>query len=230
MIRLLVRYEAVVVPLRHIPQNPSHNDDPDNHENCQTGGDVLLGEIAGQIAEDKRRDDSDSESFREMDPVPAPLTAELLGGEQVLAYQVTRLPGGDEVDPVEPHPGLGVAERSELDVIELDDLVVARALVGRNGLSVALSGQSLPLRLIVPTGLFVDHATASGDEVREEVAKSSRDVYYPRADGLEHLGRGRWTEGDEKDEERYATPGEDLLGHPGLSSIFSYAAGAAWNS
>src|SRR5690242_21671632 len=65
------------------------------------------------------------------------------------------------------------------------------------------------------------------DEVREEVAETGGDVHDSGTDRLEHLGGGRGSEGHEKDEERDATPGEDLLDHPGLPPLWPRRASGA---
>src|SRR5262249_41254702 len=68
------------------------------------------------------QENTDAHPLHQMDPVPAPLTPELLGGEQITPDQVARLPGRDQVDPVKAGAGLGFAQAGDLVVVKINDL------------------------------------------------------------------------------------------------------------
>src|SRR5690606_12209790 len=156
--------EAVVVPLGDVPEHPAHHPDPDDDEHGETGRDVCPGEVAGDVAQHEGSDDADGDPLDEVDPMPAPLAPELLGREQVPADEVARLPGSDEVDPVDTDARLARRERGELDVVEFDD-VVARADVGRDLLGRRLRrlmGRFVVRAVAVVTGAWVlaDHESS----------------------------------------------------------------------
>src|SRR4051794_14352357 len=123
-----------------------------------------------------------------MNPVATPFPAEFLGREKVPAHEIARLPGRDEVDPIEPYPRLSVAQLRKLDIVEFNYIVVRGPRVRRNRLSVQLWRQTLPLGVAARTKIIIGHAATSSHEVGKEIAESGGNVHNFRTNGLEYLG------------------------------------------